>query len=236
MATSLPLDDDLYPPFHGFRKEGIEFLNRLKRNNTRVWFQKHKPEYEELLRFPMECLIAALAQLMAESAPEFEFHPKRSIFRIYRDTRFSADKTPYKTNIAASFKLRGSKGMIALPGLYLGIEPGEIYVGGGLYMPSGPQLKAIRKNMVDHPEQFFAVVRDRRFKREFGGIEGGRLQRTPMGYPPDHPMVEFLKHKQYYVGKVLDERACLRASFADTTARILTDCLPFVRWLIFALR
>ena len=227
----LPIDEDFYPPFAGFPKEGIEFLKRLKKNNNRPWFQKHKSEYEESVRFPMQCLIATLARTMSDVAPEVDFNPKRSIFRIYRDVRFSHNKAPYKTNIAASFEMRGKKSPPEGPGLYLGIAPGEVYVGGGVYMPSGDQLKAIRAAIADRPADFLAVVGSKRFRREFGEIEGEKLQRAPLGYPIDHPMIEHLKHKQFYIGKELDDSACLKAAFAETVARIFADTMPLIRWL-----
>ncbi len=231
MTARLPLDDDFFPPFDGFPKEGMEFLKKLKKNNNRPWFQARKDQYEELVRFPMQCLIAGLAHRMADVAPEFEFHPRKSIFRIYRDTRFSKNKTPYKTNIAASFELRGRKSPTETPGLYLGIEPGEIYVGGGLYMPTGPQLKLIRNAIATRPDEFLAVVKDTRFRREFERIEGEKLVKAPLGYPRDHPMIEHLKHKQFYAGKVLMDAACLKPAFLDAVSVTLTDILPLVRWL-----
>jgi uncharacterized protein (TIGR02453 family) len=231
MARPHPLDDLMYPPFRGFPEEGLQFLRRLKRNNNRRWFQARKEEYKELVRFPMECLIASLAQRMADVAPEIEFHPKRSIFRIYRDTRFSKNKTPYKTNIAASFELRGRKSILDSPGLYLGIEPGEIYAGGGLYMPAGPQLKAIRNAMVADPDAWLAIAEDKQFVRRYEGIEGEKLVHAPLGYPKDHPMIEYLRYKQFYAGKVLDESACLTPRFLGTVEKVFRDILPLVRWL-----
>lgn len=231
MKPRNPIDELLYPPFEGFPKQGLDFLKRLKRNNNRSWFQKHKDLYEECVRFPMQCLIASLAQKMVDIAPEIEFHPKKSIFRIYRDTRFSRNKTPYKTNIAASFELRGRHGPTETPGLYLGIEPGEIYVGGGLYMPTGPQLKAIRHAIATRPDDWLAVVGAKRFQREFGGIDGERLVKAPLGYPKDHPMIDHLRQKQFYAGKVLEDSACLKPKFVDQVAAILADVMPLVRWL-----
>ncbi len=234
MRDSHPLDGLIYPPYRGFPREGLQFLARLKRNNNRRWFQARKGEYQELVRFPMECLIASLAQRMADVAPEIEFHPKRSIFRIYRDTRFSRNKTPYKTNIAASFKLRGEKGPMESPGLYVGIEPGEIWAGGGLYMPVGPQLKAIRSAIVGDPDAWLAVVGDRRFRNVYGGIDGEKLVHAPLGYSRDHPLIEHLRHKQFYAGRVLPDTACLAPRFLDTVEKVFIDILPLVRWLAHA--
>ena len=235
MRNGLPVDEELLPPFEGFPREGIRFLERLKRNNNRPWFQKHKDEYEELVRFPMQCLIGSLIPRMADIAPEIELHPRKSIFRIYRDVRFSKNKSPYKTNIAASFQFRGKKAPTELPGLYLGIEPGEIYVGGGLYMPTGEQLKAIRKSMVDHPDGYLAVVENKRFRKELGGIQGEDLQKAPLGFPRDHPMIEHLRHKQFYAGKELGHQACFKASFVDTVCQTFADTMPLVRWLAKAI-
>jgi uncharacterized protein (TIGR02453 family) len=236
MQRTPPMEDLVFPPFEGFPPEGLKFLKQLRKNNNRPWFLKHKPEYESSVRFPMQCLIAALRERMAGTAPEIEFHPKRSIFRINRDVRFSKNKAPYKTNIAASFDLRGDKSPTETPGLYLGIEPGSIFVGGGLYMPMGDQIKAIRASIADHPAEFLAVIRQRRFKSEFGGIQGEKLSRAPLGYPPDHPMIEHLRHKQFYVGKVLKEQECLSPKFVNTVVTVFKDTLPLVRWLIAAQR
>jgi uncharacterized protein (TIGR02453 family) len=231
MSSSLPLEEDFFPPFAGFPKAGIEFLAKLKKNNNRPWFQSHKDEYEERVRFPMQCLIATLAQKMIDEAPEFDFNPKKSIFRIYRDVRFSKNKAPYKTNIAASFDMRAKKSPVETPALYLGIEPGEIFVGGGLYMPTGEQLKAIRHAIVSEPDEFLAIIQNNRFKREFGGIDGEQLKKAPFGFPKDHPLIKHLRHKQFYVGKVLDDGGCLKPKFADVVAQVFVDALPLVRWL-----
>lgn len=232
LAVSHPIDAAFYPPFNGFPREGIEFLRKLKRNNNRSWFQKHKTEYEELVRFPMQCLVATLAIKLHDEIPEMEFNPKRSIFRIYRDVRFSRNKAPYKTNIAASFQPRGAGAGIELPGLYVGVEPGEIFVGGGLYLPSGDQLKAIRRSITERPDELLDVVEDRHFEKRFGGILGDKLQKAPLTFPKDHPMIEYLKLKQFYVGVEWDDESrCYSRRFVDTVAAIFLDCMPFVRWL-----
>ena len=237
MRNATPLEEMLFPPFDGFPKEGMDFLKKLKKNNNRPWFQKHKEIYDESVRFPMQCLIASLSERMADIAPEIEFNPKKSIFRIYRDVRFSKNKAPYKTNIAASFGYRAKKkSAVETPGLYIGISPGEIYIGGGLYMPSGDQLKAIRKMMVEKPDEYLAIVDDKRFKREFDGIEGEKLAKAPLGYPKDHPMIEHLKHKQFFVGKEYDDESmCLKKDFINRVVQAFADTMPLVRWLTKAI-
>ncbi len=236
MPAATPLDEEFYPPFDGFPKAGIDFLRKLKKNNNREWFQKHKEEYEENVKFPMQCLIAALREQLRDDIPEIEFNPRRSIFRIYRDVRFSKNKAPYKTNIAAGFELRGKQKSTEFPGLYLGIEPGSVFVGGGLYMPSGDQIKAIRASIVSKPDEFLEVVDDKRFKKVFGSLMGEKLQRAPLGVAKDHPLLDHLRHKQFFVGKEWDDETLIHSKrFAATAASYLRDTMPLLRWLLRAI-
>jgi len=220
---------DLYPPFEGFPKEGITFLRQLKRNNNRPWFNKHKEEYEASVKLPMQSLISALKPRLAQIAPEIEADPKRSMFRIYRDTRFSKDKSPYKTHVAAIFHPRGHWQESA--GLYLHIEPANVGLAGGIYMPQSSLLKLLRRAIADRPEEFMGVVKNRKFKKLFGGLEGDKLKRTPQGFPPDHPMSEWLKFKQLYVYLEWPVAKCLRAAFVDDVAKVFDQMLPLVRFL-----
>jgi uncharacterized protein (TIGR02453 family) len=233
MAPKNPLHSEvMYPPFTGFPEEGFAFLKRLKKNNNRPWFLKHKEEYEETVRFPMQCLIASLGARLADDAPEFMFDPKKSIFRIYRDVRFSKDKAPYKTNIAASFEMSAAKkSPTETPGFYVGIEPTEVFIGGGLYMPTGDQLKGIRNAIASKPDELLEIVKSPRFKKRFGSVMGATLQRAPLGYPPDHPMIEYLKQKQWFVGTEPEPKAVHSEKFVAQVADTFVDALPFIRWL-----
>ena len=231
------LEEVFFPPFEGFPEEGLSFLRRLKRNNNRPWFQLHKSEYEETVKFPMQCLIAGLAARMSGEAPEFVFDPKRSLFRIYRDVRFSRNKAPYKTNVAAAFGARGKQaGKEDSPGFYLGIEPGEVLIGGGIYMPWGEQLKRIRHSIADRPSEFLDVVRAPRFRKIFGEIIGDKLTKAPLGFPKEHPMIGYLRYKQFFVGIEVDEKKCHSPRFQETVAGVFADALPFLRWLVGSLR
>ena len=227
---------DFYPPFEGFPPEGITFLRRLKRNNRREWFQQHKDEYEQHVRLPMQSLISALQLHFRSFAPEYDLNPKRSMFRIYRDVRFSRNKDPYKTHVAAHFVLRGKPKGVEGSGYYLHVEPGEIYLGGGIYMPDGDQLKRIRRQIAEQQDEFIIIVKNRDFRRLFGTIEGDRLQRIPPGYPADHPMAEWLKLKQFFVGLSWPEKKCYSRSFVDDAARVFERATPFVKFLNEALR
>lgn len=230
MAKMTP-DFDLYPPFDGFPDEGIRFLKRLKRNNNRNWFEKNKGDYETYVKLPMQSLIVELQPHIESIGPEFEAHPKRSLFRIHRDIRFSKDKRPYKTHVAAQFVPRGGAKGVSGSGFYLHIEPGEVYIGAGTYMPDGDQLKKIRKAIADKPDKFLGIINSEAFKRRFKNLEGDKLQRVPAGYPPDHPMSEWLKQKQFFVWLELPESAAKSSRFAKRVVEIFEDAYPLVRFL-----
>jgi len=229
------MDFDIYPPFQGFPKEGIKFLHQLKRNNNRSWFEKHKEEFESSVKVPMQSYIMTLQAHFARFAPEFDLNPKRSIFRIYRDIRFSPDKTPYKTHIAAHFVLRGKpKGFVG-SGYYIEIAPDELYVGGGIYIPDNNQLKRIRNAIAERGEEFLSIIEKRQFKKFFAPYLWAKLKRIPKGYEENHPMAKWLKYKQFFVGVSWPETKCYRASFVNETANICEELTPLVKFLNSAL-
>jgi uncharacterized protein (TIGR02453 family) len=222
---------ELYPPFQGFPKEGLSFLRALQRNNNRPWFDKHKAEYEQFVKLPMQSMISDLQSPFRAFAPEFDLNPKRSIFRIYRDVRFSKDKRPYKTNVAAHFVLRGKPKGVSGSGYYLHIEPGEVYLGAGIYMPESDQLKKIRRAVADRSEEFLSVVTEPSFKKTFGAMEGEKLVRVPSGYAVDHPMADYLRHKHFFVGVAWSEQRCLKTRFVKDAAQIFELATPLVTFL-----
>lgn len=224
-------DELIFPPFEGFPKEGIAFLKKLKRNNNREWFAAHKEEFEDTVKFPMQCLIASLEPLFAGFAPEFDVNPKKSLFRIYRDTRFSRDKTPYKTHIAAHFELRRKPRIMDGAGFYLHIEPGEVFLGGGIYMPDNDQLKKIRRAVSEYPSEFLAVIASPKFKKHFGTIQGSKLSRPPKGFSADDPMIEYLKLKQFFAGVEWKEETCYKKDFAGRVAAVSKEITPFINFL-----
>jgi uncharacterized protein (TIGR02453 family) len=231
-AKEIPLSDlEFFPPFGGFPRDGIDFMKRLKRNNNRPWFEKHKEEYETLVKLPMQSLIAALQPHFEVFASEFDIHPKKSLFRIYRDIRFSRDKTPYKTHVAAHFVLRGKPKGIEGSGYYLHIEPGEVFLGGGIYMPDGDQLKKIRKAIAGQPDRFLSILEQKQFKKTFKRLQGEKLQRLPQGYEPDHPMAEWLKYKQFFVWVEWSEARSLREKFVTDVVEVFEAATPLVRFL-----
>jgi uncharacterized protein (TIGR02453 family) len=225
------IDFNIYPPFEGFPKECFRFFRQLKRNNNRFWFEKHKHEFESYAKSPMQSFISSLQMYFNGFAPEFDLNPKRSIFRIYRDIRFSQDKTPYKTHIAAHFVLRGKpKGFLG-SGYYIEIAPGELYTGGGIYIPSSDQLKKIRRSISTHGEEFLNIVKNREFKKIFTPFEWSKLQRVPKGYDEDNPMAEWLKYKQFFVGVSWQEPKSYNARFVGEVAVIFERLTPLVKFL-----
>ena len=231
-----PIDVDIYPPFVGFPKNAIDFLRRLKRNNNRPWFEKHKSEYETDVKLPMQSFISSLQPHFDSFAPEFDVNPKRSLFRIYRDIRFSKDKTPYKTHVAAHFVLRGKPKGTEGSGYYLHIEPGSIFLGGGIYMPDSDQLKKIRREIANRPEVFLSIVNNNQFVKRFKKIDGDKLQRVPIGFDPNHSMAEWLKLKQFFVGVEWGEEKCLRAQFVKEVAKVFEVATPLVAFLNDAMK
>src|SRR5262252_5296237 len=157
--------------FSAFPKESLQFLRSLKRNNNREWFNRHKTEYETYVKRPMEELIAALAADFQRFAPEMVATPKASAYRIYRDTRFSKDKSPYKTHVAAVFPRQGL-GKHEGAGLYVHIDPAEVFVGGGLYMPLPEDLALVRSRIAGSAAEFAGIVENRKFLKLFGKLRG----------------------------------------------------------------
>jgi uncharacterized protein (TIGR02453 family) len=216
--------------FPGFPPETLKFLRQLKKNNNRPWFQEHKEIYEAKVRQPMIDLVIGLGGALQPLAPEMVVDPKKAIYRIYRDMRFSADKTPYKTRVSAIFVPRGMQKASAA-GLYFHVDAAEVLIGGGLYVPGSPELRAIRAHVADHWKALRLIVERREFQEMFGGLQGETLSRAPQGYSPDHPAIEYLRYKHYLAW--LTEPA----TFAESPKlfpRLLTAfaaMLPLVRFL-----
>ena len=223
------------PAFSGFRPEAIQFLVDLAANNDRAWFLPRKAEYERLLKEPMEELVAALDERFRARGIPLQGDPRRSIFRIYRDTRFSRDKSPYKTNVGASLPWVGGDGGKDVPhgnGAYLHFQPGRMYVGGGMYQPDRPRLEAFRRMVVDDPDRIRAALEDPSFVATFGGVGShDELKRVPPGYPADHPMADLLRHKDITFGRSMADDEFLAPDLADQLVEDLATAVPVFRLL-----
>jgi uncharacterized protein (TIGR02453 family) len=185
-------------PFPGFPKEAITFLRALARNNHRGWFQPRKPVFDEQVKKPMVELCEAINGALKRFAPSYVSDPAKAVYRIYRDTRFSKDKTPYKTHIAASFRHRFLVGDGGGAGFYFQVSHKDVSIGGGIYMPSPETLLAIRNHVAEHHKELDTILKGRTLKRLLGDIQGDQLTRIPKGFACDHPAGDLLRRKQIY--------------------------------------
>lgn len=214
-----------------FTKKTLSFLRALKRNNRREWFQPRKEEYETHVRAPMVELLERLAIDMRAFAPELIADPKVSLFRIHRDTRFSSDKTPYKTHVAARFPLRGvPKGEGA--GLYFEIAPGWVWIGGGMYRPTTADLHDLRAQIAaTHPRGLHMVVTAPAFKKAVGELTGDRLTRVPLGYAKDHPASHYLQFKQFLGSCEYEASLATSRGFYSELLKVFKAVAPLVQFL-----
>ena len=214
----------------------IEFLAELAANNNRGWFEANKPRYEALVREPALDFIEDMGPPLAAFAPHFRADPRKlggSLMRVYRDTRFARDKTPYKTNIGIQFRHELGKDVHA-PGFYVHLSPAECFLAVGCWHPDAQALGRIRDFIAQYPEKWFAARDDRGFAGLWQ-LSGDRLKRPPRGYAADHPAIEDLKRKDFV--------AIAALSFAEVTAPRLVELAterfaasrPFMRFLCDAL-
>ena len=217
-------------PASVFTARTLGFLRALERNNRREWFHARKDRYEAEVRAPMVALVERLAVDLAGVAPDLLVNPRTSIYRPYRDTRFAADKAPLKTNVAAVFPHR------LLPkhegaGFYLEIAPHHVWYGGGMYMPTSPQLHQVREHIAGHYPRLARIVGSPAFRRTFGVLEGSQLQRVPRGFAPDHPAGAFLKYRQFLAGCERPAEFATSPGFYRTLLgafRVLTPLVEFL--------
>ena len=226
------------PEFAGFSPRALRFLRSLKRHNDREWFEEQRAAYEEFVRDPMRALVEEMDVRLARLAPEMLGDPRRSIFRIHRDVRFSADKSPYKTHAAAQFYHRdagrgaGVDAVGAGASFYFHLDPAESFVAGGIWMPARPALDAIRDAIAGDPDGFEAIVADPGFRRRFGGLEDDAiLKRMPRGYREDHPAARWLRYRSFVGYRPLRESEVLSPRLPATLERQFAALVPLVRWL-----
>ncbi len=213
-----------------FTRKTLSFLRGLVRNNDRDWFKARKPQYEEHVRQPMVALLERLAGDLRTFAPELVADPKVSLYRIYRDTRFSADKRPLKTHVAAHFPSRAF-GRSGGAGLYLEIAPRWVWIGGGLYMPSGPELQAIREHIAATHPRLHRLATARAFTAQAGELGGERLTRLPRGFAKDHPAAHYLQFKQFLAGREYEAELAIGPRFYGELLDVFRAVAPLVRFL-----
>jgi uncharacterized protein (TIGR02453 family) len=217
-------------PFPGFPPECLQFLRDLKLNNRREWFQPRKQTYEEKVRGPMLELVAALGNEIAEFAPEMVTDPKKAVYRIYRDVRFSPDKSPYKAHIAAVFSPRGLQKHSGA-GMYFHISVDEVLVGGGIYAPAPAELLAVRGHLAGHVDKLAAILRERQFRALFKEMTGEKLKRVPKGFRQDHPAADVLVYKQFLAGTLLPPDIVTTPKLFRELVKHFRVITPFLRFL-----
>lgn len=225
--------------FTGFEPDAIQFLADLAEHNDRAWFTPRKTDYERLLKRPLEALCVALSDRFADRGIPLVADPARSPFRIYRDTRFAKDKSPYKRNVGASFPWAAVPGAPAGertggPGGYFHLEPGEIYVGGGMWHPEKERLEAWRRAVADDTAAVRLAIDDPAFLATFGAVsahEDHRLKRVPAGFPADHPEAELLKIKDVVFSRRLPDDVVGSDQLPDVIADSLAAAMPVMRLL-----
>ena len=213
-----------------FTPDTLKFLRSLKRNNDREWFRSRKDQYETHVRGPMIAVIERLANDFKRFAPEIVASPKTSLYRIYRDTRFSEDKTPLKVQVSASFRWKGlEKGEGA--GLYLEVHPEWVWMGGGFWAPPQPQLVRIREHIARTWPEIDRTARARTFTSVLGPLTGETLTRVPRGYPNDHPAADYLKLKQFLGGREFPPDFATSKAFYPALVETYKAIMPLIRFL-----
>jgi uncharacterized protein (TIGR02453 family) len=213
-----------------FSTQTLRFLRALKRNNDREWFKARKEEYDACVRGPMVEVVTRLASDFQRFAPELVASPQASLYRIYRDTRFSENKAPLKTHVAAGFPWRG------LPrhegaGLYFEVSGGWVWAGGGMWAPQPPQLQRVREHIAETYPEIRRLSHASTFRRTVGPLEGDRLTRVPRGFANDHPAAEYLKHRRFVAGREFPASLATTAEFYPTLLRTFRALMPLVRFL-----
>jgi uncharacterized protein (TIGR02453 family) len=226
------------PVAPGFTPKTLAFLRALKRNNRREWFHERRADYDRHVHEPMLAIVERLAVDLARVAPEVVASPKISMFRPWRDTRFSADKAPLKTHVAAVFPHR-ALGRMQGAGLYFEVAPGHVWIGGGLYAPDPAMLHAVRRHIVDEHETLSRLVKAKPFRTLLGAMQGDRVSRMPRGFDADHPAAEVLRHKQFLAAREEPAAFAAQPDFYAQLVATFAAMAPFVAFLnvpIVALR
>ena len=228
--------------FGGFRPAAFQFLRDLARNNEKPWFETNRDVYEREVRDPMRLLVETLDAKLGGIAPEIIGDPKRSMFRIHRDVRFSRDKSPYKTNAGAwlyhqdAGRKVGTAGEGGGAGFYFHIDATTCFMAGGIWMPARGALLRVREAIAAQPSALARLTRAPAFRRRFDGLsEEAKLRRVPHGFPPDHPAADWLKLQSFTASAPIVRGVVTSPRLVDHLCRDFERLVPLVRWLNRAL-
>jgi len=217
-------------PAAHLRPEGLAFLRALARHNDREWFTPRKATFNAELKEPMLAIIAQVNEAMESFAPAYVRPPEKCLFRIYRDTRFSADKRPYKTHVAAWWMPEGFK-KTSGAGFYFHVDAKEVVVAAGAWMPDKEQLAAIRHWLLEHHLEFRKLLQRPSVRSTFAEFEGNPLIRPPKGFPKEHPALDLIRCRQWGLSTTLPASAALEPGFAATLVRHFRLASPVVEGL-----
>jgi uncharacterized protein (TIGR02453 family) len=210
-----------------FRPAALTFLRNLARHNDREWFTPRKAQFEAELKEPMLAIIRKVTDAMLDFAPSHVRPAEKSLFRIYRDTRFSSDKRPYKTHVAAWWSHQGLE-KTSGAGYYFHVSAKEVIIAAGAYMPEKDQLAAMRHWLLDHHAEFRRVLQTAAIRRTFSEFEGNPLTRPPKGFPCDHPALDLIRCRQWGLSTTLPAAAALEPGIAATLIRHFKLAAPVV--------
>lgn len=211
-------------------KSTLTFLKNLKKNNNRDWFNDNKSKYEAA-RTNFEEIISELINRISRFDPAIEnINPRTAIFRIYRDTRFSKDRTPYKINLGAHLSPHAAQ-LHDRAGYYIHLEPGKSFLAGGAYLPPSDWLNAIRYEINRNSKEFKKIISSKTFKNYFGELEGEKLKTAPKDYPKDHPEIELLKFKSFLAVHKLTDNDVLSHGFVNHAVKVFKALNPIDKFL-----
>ena len=212
------------------QKTTLDFLNDLKKNNKKDWFERNKPNFEKA-KLDFEVFISELFfQLAKTNKNLIGVDPKKCIFRIYRDARFSKNKEPYKTNFGAAISETGKSMETAL--FYIHIEPGNnSLIAGGRYMPDSASLRKLREKILENPKEFKKILSEKKFKSLFSELSDMKVKTVPRGFFKDHPEIELLKYTSYIVEKKIDDKLLLSPDFSKLCTEAYKVLFPLLKYL-----
>ncbi len=223
--------------FSGFSKDYFAFFSDLAKNNNREWFTENKPRYQKTVVEPICAFIEEMGPRLAKISPHYVADPRPnggSMFRIYRDVRFSKDKRPYKEHGACQFRHEAGKDVHA-PGFYVHMAPDGVVFGGGTWKPPKPELERIRRAIADDAAGWRGVVEDKALVDCFGAVKGDGLKRPPRGFDPDHPHIEDIKRQSFFAMHHGEPAEAMRPDFADRVEHAFCSATPLMRFLTKAL-
>ena len=216
-----------------FSAKTFNFLNELASNNNRKWFDCNRQRYEDEVREPAFDYIRSMNKPIADISPHFIVAANKtggSLMRVFRDIRFSKDKTPYKTNIGIQFRHAVGKNVHA-PGFYLHIEPGEMFLAAGIWSPDNPTLNKVRTLIDEHPEEWKKIKRNLISAKNGFELHGASLKKAPKGFASDHILLEDLKRKHFVAVKQIDKKVVLGKTATKNTAAFFEKAAPLVEFI-----